>query len=230
MKVLAIIPARSGSKGVKDKNIRPFYNIPLIAYSIHSALKSGVCDEVFVCTDSEKYAEIAKKYGANVPFLRSKESAQDTSKSIDCILESLEKYCQIGKNFDTLILLQPTSPLRTAFHIKEAYKLYCKYQKDLASICEVDEHPIFMRTTKDNILTPLLQTNSTTRRQDLPPFYRINGAIYINKISTLTTNTSFNDNPIGYIMDKEYSLDIDEEKDFTHPLPKNFILPSFLRS
>lgn len=215
MKVLALIPARSGSKGVKDKNIRPFRGLPLMAHTIQSALQSQICDEVFVCTDSPKYASIAKEYGASVPFLRSQENASDTSKSIDCIIESLEKYKQIGKVFDILLFLQPTSPLRDARHIKEAYELFlsCHYQS-LASVCKVKEHPIFMRQIHAHALTPILQSSSTIRRQDLQDLYRINGAIYLNLISTLTPQTSLNDNAIGYIMEQSHSLDIDTLQDF----------------
>lgn len=220
MKILALIPARSGSKGVKNKNIKIFHNLPLMAHTIQSAIKSQICDEIFVCTDSEEYAEIAKNYGANVPFLRSKETAQDSSKSIECILEAIENYKKIGKVFDTLILLQPTSPLRNHLHIKEAYSLYQKHQKDVVSICKITEHPLFMRQLDNDTLIPILQENSTKRRQDLSTLYRINGAIYINKISALNSNTSFNDNPIGYVMDKTYSLDIDTLEDFNTPLPK----------
>lgn len=215
MKVLALIPARSGSKGVKDKNIRSFAGLPLMAHSIKSAIESGICDEVFVCTDSEDYASIAREYGASVPFLRSAGSASDESKSIECVMESLEKYKALGKEFDVLLLLQPTSPLRNASHIREAYELFLLHDcQSLASVCEVDEHPLFMRTLKNNLLSPLLKAQSSVRRQDLPTYYRLNGAIYLNLISTLTAQTSFNDNSIGYVMSKEDSLDIDREEDF----------------
>lgn len=215
MKVLALIPARSGSKGVKDKNIHPFRGLPLMAHTIQNALQSQICDEVFVCTDSQKYASIAKKYGASVPFLRSQESASDTSKSIDCIIESLQKYKQLGKVFDVLLFLQPTSPLRNALHIQEAYNLFLSQNcQSLASVCKVSEHPIFMRQICNHSLSPILHTSSTIRRQDLQELYRINGAIYLNLTSSLTSQTSLNDNVIGYIMDKKYSLDIDAPEDF----------------
>lgn len=215
MKVLALIPARSGSKGVKDKNIYPFRGLPLMAHTIKSAIESQICDEVFVCTDSQKYASIAQEYGASVPFLRSQESASDTSKSIDCIIESLQKYKQIGKIFDVLLFLQPTSPLRNAHHIKEAYKLFLDHHcQSLASVCKITEHPIFMRQMHHHTLNPILHTSSTIRRQDLQELYRINGAIYLNLTATLTPQTSLNDNAIGYIMEQSHSLDIDTLQDF----------------
>lgn len=214
MRVLALIPARSGSKGVKDKNIRNFRGLPLMAHSIQSALESGVCDEIFVCTDSEKYACIAREYGASVPFLRSERSARDESKSIECVIEAANRYKEIGKEFDALILLQPTSPLRSAKHIKEAYEKFLKYGEDLASVCESLENPLFMRRIENERLCNLLSLSSSVRRQDLQKCYVLNGAIYINAISRLNENTSFNDNPLSYVMSREESLDIDEEGDF----------------
>lgn len=214
MRVLALIPARSGSKGVKDKNIRNFRGLPLMAHSIQSALESGVCDEIFVCTDSEKYACIAREYGASVPFLRSERSARDESKSIECVIEAVNRYKEIGKEFDALILLQPTSPLRSAKHIKEAYEKFLKYGEDLASVCESLENPLFMRRIENERLCNLLPLSSSVRRQDLQKCYVLNGAIYINAISRLSENTSFNDNPLSYVMGREESLDIDEEGDF----------------
>lgn len=215
MRVLGLIPARSGSKGVKDKNIREFRGKPLIAHSIESALRSGVCDEVFVCTDSEKYASIAREYGASVPFLRSEESARDESKSIECVLEALERYKERGEEFDVLILLQPTSPLRNEVHIKEAYEKFVRFGcEDLASVCESVENPLFMRKIVGERLENLLPLSSSVRRQDLQKCYVLNGAIYINAISKLNESTSFNDNPLSYVMRREESLDIDEEGDF----------------
>lgn len=215
MKVLALIPARSGSKGVKDKNIKLFKGKPLMAHTIESALQSKIFDEVFVCTDSQNYADIAKKYGASVPFLRSKRSASDRSKSIDCVLESLDKFSKLEKTFDVLVLLQPTSPLRNATHIKEAFNKFIELGcKGLVSVYESRENPIFMRTIRNNRLQNIIQKQSTIRRQDLTKTYCINGAIYINLIASLSASTSFNDNPIAYIMPEKYSLDIDREEDF----------------
>ena len=112
MKNIAIIPARSGSKGVRDKNIRNLCGKPLMAYTIEAALESGEFDEVMVSTDSEHYAEIARKYGASVPFLRSAKTASDSASSWDMVDEVLNCYAMLGKSFDTFCLLQPTSPLR----------------------------------------------------------------------------------------------------------------------
>ena len=112
MKNIAIIPARSGSKGVIDKNIRDLHGKPLMAYTIEAALGSGVFDEVMVSTDSEKYAQIAREWGAAVPFLRSERTSTDSASSWDMVDEVLGEYEKRGRIFDTFCLLQPTSPLR----------------------------------------------------------------------------------------------------------------------
>jgi len=109
MKNIAIIPARSGSKGLPDKNIRLLCGKPLLAYSIEAALQSDMFDVVHVSTDSIQYAEIAKKFGADVPFLRSTETSSDSASSWDVVKEVIEKYQKVGKCFDTFMLLQPTS-------------------------------------------------------------------------------------------------------------------------
>ena len=145
MKNLAIIPARSGSKGLPDKNIKELLGKPLMAYSIEAALASGVFDEVMISTDSEKYAEIAKKCGASVPFLRSEATASDTASSWDMVTEVLNNYKKLlGREFDTFCLLQPTSPLRTAEDIRAAYDIYNQKAKfAVVSVCETEHSPLW---------------------------------------------------------------------------------------
>ncbi|WP_455815880.1 acylneuraminate cytidylyltransferase family protein [Clostridium butyricum] len=123
-KIIAIIPARSGSKGLKDKNIKEINGKPLIAYTIESAIKSNVFKDVLVSTDSKKYLEIAVKYGAYVPFLRNEKLAKDTSSTNDVIEDVLTQLKKIGKEYDAFMLLQPTSPLRSIEDIKNALKLF----------------------------------------------------------------------------------------------------------
>lgn len=123
---LAIIPARSGSKGLPDKNIRLLNGRPLIAYTIDAALQSEQFDEVMVSTDSKEYREIARQYGANVPFLRSKENSSDRAESWDMVREVIDCYSGLGQMFESFCLLQPTSPLRTVSNIIEAYELFRK--------------------------------------------------------------------------------------------------------
>ena len=117
---LAIIPARSGSKGVKDKNIKEINRKPLMAYTIEACKNSGIFDEILVSTDSVRYARIAEGFGASVPFLRPEKLASDQASSNDVILHALDEMMCIGKTFDCFMLLQPTSPLRNEIHIIES--------------------------------------------------------------------------------------------------------------
>lgn len=214
-KVLAIIPARGGSKGVKDKNIISLNGKPLISYTIDAAKKSKYIDDIVLSTDSQRIADVAIKYGAKVPFFRPAELATDRSKTIDCVLHAINYLRNEGRFFDTLILLQPTSPLRSKEDIDCALEEYVKNgYKSLASISQVKEHPILIRCINENgELNSLLNENSTVRRQDLPIYYRINGSIYINDIDEINELTSFNDNIIPFIMDPSHSIDIDDPID-----------------
>lgn len=214
-KILALIPARGGSKGIKDKNIVFLAGKPLIAYSIEAAKYSKYIDDIIVTTDSEKIAEISKQYGASVPFMRPAELATDTSKTIDAVLHAIQTLKTMGKEYDVLILLQPTQPLRTNKNIDEAIEVYYKNKEDgLVSVSPVDDSPLLIRSiSNDGKLLNLLSQNSTCRRQDMPEYYKVNGCIYINKIEEINENTSFNDNKIPFIMTKEHSIDIDELSD-----------------
>ena len=209
-KVLALIPARGGSKGIKDKNVMPLHGKPLIAYTIEAAVKSKYVDEVVVSTDSDKIAETAKQYGARIPFMRPSELAQDSSKTLDVVLHALRALNRSGE-YHALILLQPTQPLRTEEDIDGAIeKFFSCGEKPLVSVSEVSDHPILIRQIDEGgVLTKMLNVSSTCRRQDMPPFYRVNGCIYINRTSDVNENTSFNDNEIPYVMPKERSVDID---------------------
>ena len=213
-KILAIIPARGGSKGIKNKNIIDVCGKPLISYTLEAANNSKYIDYVFVSTDSEAIKQVSLKYNANVPFLRDSSLATDTSKTIDAIVFSLKQLEQIGLIFDYLVLLQPTSPLRRENEIDEAIEKIINLNYDsLASVCKLDDNPVLIRTIDNDVLVRILNQTSTVRRQDFKDYYVINGAIYINKISTIDLNTSFNDNELSYIMSKENSVDVDDYDD-----------------
>ena len=214
-KILALIPARGGSKGIKGKNIILLAGKPLIAYSIEAAQNSKYIDSTVVTTDSEKIAEVAKQYGARVPFLRPTELAADTSKTIDAVLHAIKTLKSLSEEYDVLVLLQPTQPLRTTDDIDRAIELYYeKGKKGIVSISLVDDSPLLIRSIDtEGKLVNLLSQNSTCRRQDMPEYYKVNGCIYINKIDEINENTSFNDNKIPFIMTKEHSVDIDEVSD-----------------
>lgn len=213
-RILAFIPARGGSKGIPHKNITPLAGKPLIQYTIDAAKQSRYIDYVLVSTDDEEIAAVARRCGAEVPFLRPPELAADTAKTIDAVLHAIETLREAGETFDSLVLLQPTSPLRTAEDIDGAVEtFYESNRQPVVSVSEVSDHPILIRTIEDGRLKPLLQTSSTVRRQDMPPFYRVNGSIYVNPIEEISQTTSFNDNPIPFIVPKSHAIDIDEPID-----------------
>ena len=212
MKILAVIPARGGSKGIKMKNIVSLNGKPLIAYTIEECLKSKLVDRTIVSTDSEIIAEIAKQYGADVPFIRPKKLALDTSKNIEALIHALNELEKNGEKYDYALILQPTQPLRKAIHIDESIEfLINSNEESLVSVSKVKDHPILIRkVSKNGVTANLLNCSSTVRRQDFPDYYIVNGAIYINKINeNLNLNTSLNDNKMAYIMDQKYDIDID---------------------
>ncbi|MEG0310971.1 MAG: acylneuraminate cytidylyltransferase family protein, partial [Eubacterium sp.] len=143
-KILAVIPARSGSKGLIDKNIKELCGKPMLAYSIAAAKHTKIIDEIFVSTDALKYKKIAEEYGANVPFLRSEKLASDIASTWDAVKEAIEQYQKIGQTFDICILLQPTSPLRSAEDILETLKMMIdKDANTVVSVCETDHSPLW---------------------------------------------------------------------------------------
>ena len=209
---LAIIPARGGSKGIPHKNIMDLCGKPLISYSIEAAKRSKYIDYVLVSTDDVGIKEVSMKYGANVPFLRPDKISSDEAKSIDVVLHGIEFLKNQGEKFDYVVLLQPTSPLRTYEDIDSAIELILeKKESSLVSLCQVDENPILMRTIEENNLKPILQFNGDNlRRQDLPTYYIFNGALYINTVEMLLKENAFvNEKSIPYIMEKNKSVDID---------------------
>lgn len=218
MKNLAIVPARSGSKGLHDKNIKLFNGKPLLAYTIASALESKQFEEIFVSTDSERYAKIAEEFGASVPFLRSDQNSGDDATSWDVVREVLKNYADLGKTFDTIALLQPTSPLRGSKEIIEGYQLFKKKKANsVVAVCEVDHSPLLCNVLGDD----LSMDNFINRdiylkpRQQLPIYYRINGALYIIKIKNVCDIFDLYDaKSYAYVMDREKSIDIDTEFDF----------------
>lgn len=214
-KILALIPARGGSKGIKNKNIRDLADKPLIAYSIETACKSKYIDSVVVSTDNIKISSVALKFGARVPFMRPKNIAGDKTPMISVVLDALKQLDKIGEKYDICILLQPTQPLRTVDDIDASLEQFIKNgQKSLVSICEVENHPLLMRRKSEtNKLTKFIKKRSDVNRQDMEKYYYVNGAIYINKVGEITMNLSLNDNKTGYIMPRTRSIDIDEEID-----------------
>ena len=218
--VLAIIPARGGSKGIPRKNIKPLAGKPLIVWTIEEAKKSKYIDRIIVSTDLQEIASISAKYGAEVPFIRPEELADDETPSSDVIVHAI-KWLGINQNqkFDILILLQPTSPLRNATQIDVAFENFISNpsNKCLVSVKEVEESPYWMKIINDDhyLKNFTLKQDNFTRRQDLPKIYILNGAIYIMRTVDFMSCESFDvDNTVPLLMDKKTSIDIDTEDDF----------------
>jgi CMP-N,N'-diacetyllegionaminic acid synthase len=218
MRNLAIIPARSGSKGLKDKNIKLLNSKPLLAYTIEAARESGIFDEIMVSTDSREYADIAKRWGANVPFLRSDELSNDTASSWDVVKEVIEEYKDLGTEFDTVALLQPTSPLRSSNDIIEGYKVMEeKAANFVVGVCEMDHSPLWANTLPGNLSMENFIRPEVVEmpRQSIPTYYRINGALYIVKVDYLIKSSDiYGERSFASVMRKENSVDIDDQMDF----------------
>lgn len=216
-KFLAIIPARSGSKGLKDKNIKNLNEKPMIAYTIEAAKQSGIFTDIIVSTDSERYATISEKHGATVPFLRPKELATDSSTSIDMIEYTITELNKRGFTYDFFMLLQPTSPLRDANDIRNAVNLLTKKKANsVVSVCEAEHSPHLMNTLDDSLnMDGFLPTKFNKRRQDLSTYYRLNGAIYLSNTRYFQEHKSFyKEKSYACVMKQKNSIDVDSWIDF----------------
>lgn len=213
-KVLAIIPARGGSKSVPRKNIKLLGDHPLIAWTINEAKKSAYIDRLIVSTDDEEIAEVARKYDCEVPFLRPAELAQDNTPGIDPVLHAL----MMIPGYDYVMLLQPTSPLRKVNDIDGCLEK-CIHEKanSTVSVSLVDKSPFWMYSmTERSLLEPVMAHKTPyTRRQDIPTIYSLNGAVYVAQSEWLqSTQTFLTQETIGFIMPKERSVDVDTPLDF----------------
>ena len=216
MKALVIIPARSGSRGIPGKNIKLLGDKPLIQYSIDAALKVFNKEDILVSTDSKEIKVIAENCGLNVPFLRPDELATDFASSQDVILHAVEYMQKRGKNYDTVVLLQPTSPFRNAQHIEEAIKLYDNRIEMVVSVKVSDHNPYYtLYEESDNGFLTQSKKAKFTRRQDCPNVYAYNGAIYVMSIDALKTKsiTEF-DKVKKYEMPELHSIDLDTPLDW----------------
>ena len=220
MKIMSIIPARGGSKGLPGKNIKQFGGKPLIAWSIEQARTSKYIDEVIISTDDEEIAGIARKFGGNVPFLRPAVLAQNDTPMVDVVVHVLNETKKTEVCFpDFLVLLQPTSPLRALADVDAAIEMLVtnKTANAVVSITEVSESPYWMKAlTNEGFVEGFLENREKyDRRQDVPIVYRLNGAIYVCKTPILLKNRNFcPGNTLGYIMPEERSVDIDSIIDF----------------
>ncbi len=214
--ILAIIPARGGSKGLPRKNILPLLGKPLIAWTIKQALASKYLDKVMVSTDDEEIARIAKDHGAEVPFLRPPELATDTAKTIDVIYHALAFYKERGIIFNYLALLEPTSPLRAEGDIDKSIKLLADHEAEADSLVSVGEvhmeHPSIVKKIENNYVKPYGFTGEIiTRRQDLSKAYFPYGVIYLSKITSLeATNTFYQERTIPFFIQRWQNYEVDD--------------------
>ena len=216
--ILGLIPARGGSKGLPEKNIKPLLCKPLIAWTIEQALASKYLDRVVVSTDDKGIAEISKKYGAEVPFMRPKELARDDSTTSDVILHVLKWFEDAGEKYDYLALLEPTSPLREKNDIDKCIELLIDSEvaKSIISVSKLESaHPEF-NVIIDKKSGFIEKVDGTTefqvlRRQDLPDIYFFDGTIYISEVKAFFKNQTFYHNrTLAYIVPRWKSIEVDE--------------------
>lgn len=209
---LFVITARGGSKGIPGKNIKALGGKPLIYYAIEEARKVAEDCDICVSTDSIEIKEKVEEVGLEVPFLRPKELAQDESGSYEVLIHALDYYKSQGITYEKLVILQPTSPFRTAQHIREAIELYEGSIDMVVSVFEAKSNPYYNLYEEDsNGFLSQSKKGNITRRQDAPKVYEYNGAVYVIKVDSLYLNNAFNDfsKIRKYIMSHEDSLDLD---------------------
>lgn len=209
MKILYVIPARGGSKGIPHKNIKPLNGKPLIYYSIDVARQMTTDDHICVSTDDDEIIDVVERYGLKVPFKRPNNLATDSATTNDVILHAINFYEAKGDFYDVVVLLQPTSPLRNPKHVKEAIELYTD---DIDMVVSVKESHVASVICKENVdgFLEFCFNKSATRRQEVTSYYEYNGAVYIINIKRLIEKgLSGFTKTRKYIMDEISSIDID---------------------
>lgn len=218
--VIAVIPARAGSKGLPGKNIRPLCGKPLLAWSIEAALKSRYVDEVLVSTDGDEVARVATSFGAKVPFRRPAELASDEATTLSVVEHALDYYARtLGRVFDLLVLLEPTSPMREDDDIDRMLERLAErwdWFDSIVSLGEVREHPSIMKRLSGERIEPYCAgLDQTTRRQDNPPAYFPYGVAYIVKVDALRRERAFyTERCCHYLIKRYQGYEIDDLHDF----------------
>ena len=216
--MIAIIPARGGSKGLPGKNVRPLNGKPLIAYAVEEALKAKHIDRVIISTDDEEIARVAVEYGAELPFMRPAELASDTAMAIDNYIYTIGRLEEEdGKPIDAFVVLQPTSPLRIAEDIDGAIELF--EQKDADSVisyCQ-EAHPVTWHKylDEDGHFVDIFEANIKNRQENRESYYP-NGAVYVFRTSMIRERKYYTDNSYAYVMPRIRSVDIDFIEDFEY--------------
>jgi N-acylneuraminate cytidylyltransferase len=213
-RILGLIPARGGSKGVPRKNIREIDGKPLVAFSIETAKNSKYLDAVVVSSEDDEILSISKKWGAE-ELQRPHHLSQDTTPGVDVVLHALNTY----KDYDYVVLLQPTSPLRRTIDIDRSIELCFKSEMPFCvSVTKTEKNPYWMFTIKKNGgLSSILSGQIPNRRQDVEPIYILNGAVYVTDVKWLIKQKNYiYSEAIAYEMPVEYSVDIDNKNDIQY--------------
>lgn len=212
---MGLIPARGGSKGVPRKNIRILGQKPLIAWTIEAAINSKLLDRIILSSEDNEIIEVARAYGCEAPFVRPAELAADNSTALETALHALQS---LAEDYEYLVLLQPTSPLRTSEDIDGCIRMCHSHNApSCAAVCQPRQSPYWMFSrNQEGYLVPLLRAaQNISRRQDLPTAYVVNGAVYVAKTSWLRNTMSFvTEETLAYEMPEERSIDLDTELDF----------------
>lgn len=215
--VLAVVPARGGSKGLRRKNIRDLGGRPLIAWTLDAAYGAALVDEVIVSSDDDEILGVAKEWGATKVTKRPSGLATDSSRTIEVLHHILEN---IEGAFDYVVQLQPTSPFRTSDDIDSAVRLCARRQSSACvSVCATEKSPYWMYSlSEEGRMAPLLgSAQGVSRRQDAETFYQLNGAIYVARVGWVRDRASFlADETVAYVMPRRRSIDIDTEDDLVH--------------
>lgn len=217
MKILVVIPARGGSKGVPRKIIKPFAGKPLIYYTVDTARAIVPDEDICVSTDDDDIIQVVEDYGLKVPFKRPNELATDTAGTYEVLLHALDFYEKQGKHYDVVLLLQNTSPFRTADHVKEALSLYTPEVDMVVSVKECTANPYYcvFEENPKGYLHVCKGDGTIYRRQDAPKVYEYNGAIYIMNAESLKKQHMHQfAKRIKYVMDEKSSLDLDTMNDW----------------
>jgi CMP-N-acetylneuraminic acid synthetase len=216
MNVVAVILARGGSKRLPGKNIRLLAGKPLIVYAIEASTGAKRVSRTVVSTDDDGIASIASRFGANVPFRRPADLAQDETPSVDALIHAVDHLEAVGPKIDTVVLLQPTSPMRQSRHIDEAVDLHASTGVDtVTAISPAPSHPFWCwKRDKEEIVPFFSRAHVSMSRTELPPAFIENGAIYVIRRSLLTTGSLYGERIAGYLMESDDAIDIDTAEDF----------------
>lgn len=216
MRFLFLITARGGSKGIPGKNIKPFCGKPLLYYSIDTARALANDEDICLSTDDDEIIRAARAYNLEAPFKRPHDLATDQSGSYEVILHALDFYAQQDRNYDAVVLLQPTSPFRTAQHVKDAIALYSPDLDMVVSVNESASNPYYNLFEENSSgYLEISKKGNFTRRQDAPKVYEYNGAVYVMNVTSLRSTKLQEFSKVRkYVMPEEDSVDLDTPLDW----------------